>query len=574
MARGRAETAGLCAVVLVYLFLSLLCWNHVEEDAFVYFRQAALIADGYGYVFNRGGLPVEAGSSALWLLMLVLLEYASVDMLTGAKLAGFALGVGSLVLTHRLAKGFVADPVLRLLPAALLAVSTPFVMNNQRGLETPLFALLVLCLCFCCTERRFFRLWWVPASLLLAARPEGFFVLLALLPVFWMRRQEWRAIAPGVLCVAGAALALLTLRFWYFHDLVPNPFYIKMRLEGWLGATRVHWLFFGNLIYFFSLPLLLTLRDRSFWNEGRRVLAGFVAVQVVWTVLAKDYMPYYRHMLPALPFVYVLVASGLERLVARGDGAPAAWRRGAAALVAAGCVVTTLLSTQSVGYFQRDFKNPVRSALFGFAAAPGAYARAILGKMREPLAPNALDEKMKGTATIGSTYQCLVGEFLRRNYPGPVTVVYDQMGQTPFYAGLDKRFVDGWGLTDRTVAAYYFRRHLEEEPTVAFGLYARLLAGLRALLLSDEARARLPKAGTAAEALDYLFGVDADLVLINSFLVADAPDSLPARMREDPRLERGYRHVARLAGFVDVYERLGRPVRGGPFHAPRGLAVE
>ena len=61
--------------MLVSLSLLLLGWNQIEEDAFIYLRAAENIADGYGYVFNRGGEPVETGSSFAWQMLLVALHW-------------------------------------------------------------------------------------------------------------------------------------------------------------------------------------------------------------------------------------------------------------------------------------------------------------------------------------------------------------------------------------------------------------------------------------------------------------------------------------------------------------------
>ena len=58
---GRIDWA-FVAVCNVYLFLTLLTWNAIEEDAFIYVRVADNIADGFGYVFNRGGERVETGT--------------------------------------------------------------------------------------------------------------------------------------------------------------------------------------------------------------------------------------------------------------------------------------------------------------------------------------------------------------------------------------------------------------------------------------------------------------------------------------------------------------------------------
>ena len=50
------------------------------------------------------------------------------------------------------------------------------------------------------------------------------------------------------------------------------------------------------------------------------------------------------------------------------------------------------------------------------------------------------------------------GYWIRRNLPENSIIVYDQMGQTPFYAGLSYTFIDAWGITDKTIAEIKYRR--------------------------------------------------------------------------------------------------------------------
>src|SRR5262245_37420185 len=56
-------------LAVVALFVAL-TWRHatVAEDAFITFRYARNLAEGAGFVFNRGMPPVEGYSDFLWVL--------------------------------------------------------------------------------------------------------------------------------------------------------------------------------------------------------------------------------------------------------------------------------------------------------------------------------------------------------------------------------------------------------------------------------------------------------------------------------------------------------------------------
>ena len=157
-------------------------------------------------------------------------------------------------------------------------------------------------------------------------------------------------------------------------------------------------------------------------------------------------------------------------------------------------------------------------------------------------------------------------DFLRRNYPADAVVVYDQMGQTPFYAGPTMRFVDSWGLTDRTIGRFYF------------GRWKRRNALLRAYdgvaseavkLAFGERRDEISE----TEALNYVFGLNPDLILIHKVAIAADDTGIPARLIQDPKLTDAYELRYTLAGVVMVYERRDAPRKQGP-DVPPGLAVE
>src|SRR5690606_30773577 len=83
-----------------------------------------------------------------------------------------------------------------------------------------------------------------------------------------------------------------------------------------------------------------------------------------------------------------------------------------------------------------------------FARQPVDYGRTMAAHLTNPDKHAPAKELFRDP--IGANYQWTVGEFIAKNYPRNITVVYDQMGQTPYRAGQDKTFIDSFGLTDRT----------------------------------------------------------------------------------------------------------------------------
>jgi hypothetical protein len=556
----RTERLTFSAVVLLYLALSLLLFNQIEEDAFIYFRLLQNLVHGDGLVFNRGGEVLEVGSSPLWMGLLLLFWKAPWDIVITAKLLGLAAGCVSLWLILCIARVQFADRMLRFGPPLLTVGSTPFLMWSQRGLETPLVVLLVLWLALCCTDASKFRWWPLPAVLLLLARPEGFLFSLGLVPVLGFDRARWRAVWRSILLVAVAAMGVLTLRFLYFHDLVPWPFYIKMHIRGRWGVGQIVQYVSHSTLLVLGIPFALVAWKRSFWTHQRVVLGGFIMITVGWCALAKDYMPYVRHLVPAIPLGYVLLVAAADTLASAAGRS----RRGLILGYIAVVFVGTLFFSRSSRDFGEFGENTVRVYLRAFARSPATFVRAIAGKLHAPAQFTPLDA-IAGTTDPMSNYQSRVGDFLRRNYPANSLVVYDQMGQTPFYAGPAMRFIDSLGLTDRTIGRFYFERWHRSDPPLR--IYDALASQVVRLAFGEQRDEVSEK-----KALDHLFGLNPDLILTNDFSVQVDPGGIPARLTQDPRLAAGYERRYTLAGGVQVYERKGA-ARKERLDVPPGLSV-
>ena len=491
--------------------------------------------------------------------LLLLLWKVPLDIVITAKLLGLVAGCIALWLVLCISRLLIPDRVLCFGPPLLTVASTPFLMWSQRGLETPLVVLLVLWLALCCVDPKRFRWWPLPGALLLLARPEGFAFLFALLPVLGFGYGRWRANLGSILAITTTALALLTVRLLYFHDLVPSPFYIKLYPgSGWGLGQISQYLRHSNLLLLGS-PLILVAWRRRFWTHQRIVLGWFILITTAWCVLAKDYMPYVRHLVPAIPLAYVLLVGAVDSLVAGAGRARKALMVGYIAIVFVG----TLFFSRSSGDFGESGENTVRVCLRTFVASPASFADVLTTKLRSPSTPDSLDE-ISWQPDALRNFQSRIGDFLRRNYPADSVVVYDQMGQTPFYAGATMRFIDTLGLTDRTIGRFYFQQRER-------GLLLRTFdAGARQIV--EFAFGEHRNESSETKALDYLFDQNPDLILFNEFALKSDPVGIPATLSQDPRLTDGYEQRYTLAEYTRLYQRKDAP-RKPWLDVPAGLSV-
>jgi hypothetical protein len=299
---ARAGWLAMLGVTALFLAVSWLSFDEIEEDAFIYYRVAANLARGEGFTFNRGAPPIECSSSLTYQLLLVPFALLSLDPILSSKLLGIALGVLALWLLHWIARRLTDDPLFAALPPLILAVSIPFYHWSQRGLETPLYVCLLLAAVGCAFHPRWRERWYWPAFALVCTRPEGLLLALGFVLSLLPKRRELARFSRGLLVLAALCGALLALRLAYFHDLVPNPFYTKLRSSTESGLLAL-WTFArsGGILWVLVPGALAALAGKR-WSRDAVLVGIMAACATAWAVLGEDWKPYNRHLVPALPF--------------------------------------------------------------------------------------------------------------------------------------------------------------------------------------------------------------------------------------------------------------------------------
>ncbi|MEN8183068.1 MAG: hypothetical protein ABFS46_11095, partial [Myxococcota bacterium] len=286
------------------------------------------------------------------------------------------------------------------------------------------------------------------------------------------------------------------------------------------------------------------------------------ALLLAWAATNLESRHFFRHAVPALPFLFLLCVRAMEALVDRlpRGRLPAAF---AGYLLMVGAVA----SDPTVPLLLRQSgPNPLHEAARLFLEQPGPYLGATLQKLRDPSSRTMLDERGPTQAwAIDHNWQALVGKFVALNYGKGAILVYDQMGQTPWYAGDDKIFIDSLGLTDRVVGLHHFAGRAEREPLL--GGYHALASTLLGWLFPQEQRTF-----TSEEALEHVFASRPQVVMLTIFALNN-PRRLPPRLQSSKVLSSGYRPAFKLLdGAVLVYERRDLPHRL-ELQAPAGLDV-
>jgi hypothetical protein len=535
-------------IIVFYAALSFFICSYLYEDAFIFFRVAEYICNGFGCVFNPGE-RIEVCSSFSWLMLLTLFRSLGANILITSKILGIFFGCCSLFLIYKITALFTARTSQQVLPPLLTAISLPFLMWNQMGCETALCTLVFLSLIFVCLDRQTFVYWPVILLILTVTRPEGLFMFLGIVPAFFLYRGRTRRALYSTALFAILYLTILAARFAYFADLVPSAFYVKIYSGKYLeGLIYVHNYFSDYYMYYFCILLLFFVWRKHNWQEKRCILFGFIIVYLSWVILGgAEPKIYYRHVIPLIPLVYIYTATGLE--YGFGDFTTGKKWMVNFSMISFGCVSLLLPQTR---WIDKTVENPVIVSALRFADNPYAYVHFCLERVKNPAAYNYID----------SNTQLVIGDFIRRNYFSGTTILYDQMGQTPYQAGIDYFFIDSWGLTDKKIGKYYF--HDRNKESYILRMYANLSTRLIKRVFPQTTFIH-----SRQEMLDYVFERRPDVIMMVSALHS-FEDFLPNWLPGESRFKDQYRRKFLICGTL-IYEQEGLIKK--PLDIPKELSV-
>ena len=478
-------------VIAVLPWLALLGWLaalswFLTEDAFISFRYARNLLEGHGLVFNPGE-RVEGYSNFLWTL-----ELAAIWGLFGVKpehaapWLSVACTVGTLAALLWWGIRTPALPYRKLttwLALGLVCSSATFaVWTSGGGLETRQFTLFIVLAVVSLALYRRNRWGLLAASLSLAAasltRPEG--PLIAALCCGWFviqsmadagrLRPDWRGMAYLIAPCAILIAAHFLFRYGYYGEWLPNTYYAKY-VRPWyeLGFQYLSAAAVETGLYLL-LPLAwVGLRQR--WREGRDgsyalVLLLVIVYSVYVMRIGGDHFEYrpldFYWPLLALPAATGIVHLGrriadITRTFIRGR---VIWGTPAWALLIFAPVLFYANTIQAILLLEglNDPKQPpieLTAANYRWLlAAPGMPAlNAVSYDLRLRAGQHfvARFPHHRRSANKRMTQYQPYANMPRGIITSDAVMAEGAAGIMPYYVP-DLRFIDGYGLTDATIA--------------------------------------------------------------------------------------------------------------------------
>ncbi|RJQ84881.1 hypothetical protein [Amycolatopsis panacis] len=311
-------------LILGFSLLHQLLFATGTEDAFVTFRYAQNLADGYGPVFNVGD-RIEGYANFFWLVVVALPRAAfGAAIPIAAPVLSVLATLGSVLLAYLLAEritglalppGAEPRPSLGVAAAMLTASASGLAVYGASGTELPMFVLLVLAVAYALVARR-----PVVTGVLVACavmtRPEG--LVLAVVAVLWLaaaaarRRHTWWA---PVGCVLGGLVFLVPWIAWRvtYYD---GRLLLRFVSPDWAylgGFALAHMVFLVPSVL--AVGALLRVRNRA--TEAVWLLFAFAAGLIAYVaLLGPDPEPSWRLLAPVPPLLAVACVSAYGVFIA------------------------------------------------------------------------------------------------------------------------------------------------------------------------------------------------------------------------------------------------------------------
>jgi hypothetical protein len=288
----------------------------LADDAYISFRYARNLVEGFGLVFNPGE-RVEGYTNFLWTILI------AAGLWLGATVGPLAIVMGQiclvafLVVIDRLARDPDKDagPGLAVL---LAAGSYSIAVFGTGGLETLFGVVLVLW----AVQRTSVQAYFTGGTLAVAAamaRPDHGIFFATLGAALLLGRCGWKPLirfaAPFGLFYAPYFL----IRYSYYGRLLPNTFYAKAGQSAYYeqGLKYLYMNFVGSGLWALTPLVLMGLwqKPRTLWD--RFALLSFPMFALYLARVGGDFM-YARFVIVLIPFLLLWAEKGWRRLLANG----------------------------------------------------------------------------------------------------------------------------------------------------------------------------------------------------------------------------------------------------------------
>ncbi|MCX5886678.1 MAG: hypothetical protein NT096_12350 [Proteobacteria bacterium] len=248
------------------------------DDSMISMRYAKNLVHGHGLVWNPGGARVEGYTNFLWTIYMAfwhILPISSAKISLSIQLSGLVFLISSLFLIRRIASHISSEDSYVSMGAVILTASyQPITYWALKGMETSVLGFIVLLLVWrviICLERNSLDIFlFVILGIGLLIRPDMTVLLIGISLFLIVTLPEHRAKNAffTLLIFLLTQGALMIFRLVYYHDILPNTYYLKMTgvpliLRIKRGALMGLYFIDGMSYFLFALPFMFSILYRK-----------------------------------------------------------------------------------------------------------------------------------------------------------------------------------------------------------------------------------------------------------------------------------------------------------------------
>ncbi len=313
-------------ICIVFVLNALYWFPKTIDDTFISMRYAYNLVHGNGLVWNKG-VRVAGFSNFLWTMVNAAVLMVGYYPIFTLKILGILFSIGTLIITYLIAREIIHNTLLALAPSLILVFNPYFCSWATGGMETPLFSFLVVLTYYVFLKEiqqgEAFPYAAFTAVLTALCRID-FFIYLFPLVVFYVLSYGFKLkkYALRFICIClSLYLVYLLWHFIYYGSVLPNTYYAKVTEfpSRTQGIKYVAFFLFPNVSWIFLIGvclgwMLMFTAIVKRWRDKRIIFFTLPLVMVIFYAIYVngDWMQNFRFFVPILPFIYVLVAKGVE----------------------------------------------------------------------------------------------------------------------------------------------------------------------------------------------------------------------------------------------------------------------
>ena len=304
------------------------------DDAMISMTYAKNAVNGYGLNWAKFGEPVEGFTHPLWTFMMIPIQLIPVGIEMKSlfvQLISLLLLVFTLIYIKKLTQLLVnnARSYIWLIPVILTATYYPLLNWSLQGMETGLQALMITASFYylfmedTISKRNTVKICIILALSLILRMDMLLFVLLVIFYLVLTNKPKFKRILLALSIIFTPFFLYLIFRYFYFHDFLPNTYYLKMTgISAEIRVLRGLSVFidFVNPI----LPvLILTILLSLVFARNLKIIAliGCVFIQFAYSVyVGGDAWEWSsiganRFVSFAMPMLFVLLAIFTDEII-------------------------------------------------------------------------------------------------------------------------------------------------------------------------------------------------------------------------------------------------------------------